>query len=50
MSGKKIPNGLTAFKVKGKGDKGMAAVSDMADAAAHKGNVKKAKLKVKFSK
>lgn len=50
MSKGKLPKGLTAFKVKAKGPQAASEVADMAEDAAEHGNVKKAKLKVKFHK
>lgn len=50
MSKGKLPKGLTAFKMKAKGPHAAKAASEMAEEAAEQGNVKKAKLKVKFNK
>jgi hypothetical protein len=50
MSKGKLPKGLTAFKMKAKGPQAAAEAADMAEDAAEHGNVKKAKLKVKFEK
>ncbi len=46
----KLPRGLTKFKAKGEGSKGAHAIAALAEHAAQHGDVKKAKLKVRFNK